>query len=64
MPFTRAAGGAAFIDNTVYVVGGIGPSGLARSMFAYDVRRKRWRTLPAPHPLREHLGVTALQGSL
>src|SRR5438045_1721036 len=62
MPFPRAAGGAAFIDNIVYVVGGIGRSGLARSMLAYDVRRKRWRTQPAPRPLREHLGVTALQG--
>jgi Kelch motif len=64
LPFSRVAGGAAFIDNTVYVVGGVGPAGIARSALAYDVRRRRWRTLPAPHPLREHLGVTALRGRL
>jgi N-acetylneuraminic acid mutarotase len=63
MPFARAAAGAAFIDNSVYVAGGIGPFGVARSMLAYDVRRRRWRTLPGPSP-REHLGVTALRGTL
>ncbi|MFL6010230.1 MAG: Kelch repeat-containing protein [Gaiellaceae bacterium] len=62
LPFSRVAGGAAFVDNTVYVVGGVGPLGVARSALAYDVRRRRWRTLPAPRPLREHLGVTTLRG--
>jgi N-acetylneuraminic acid mutarotase len=63
-PVSRVAGGAAFVDNTVYVVGGVGPSGVARSALAYDVRRRRWRTLPAPRPLREHLGVTTLSGRI
>jgi N-acetylneuraminic acid mutarotase len=63
-PFSRVAGGAAFADNTVYVVGGVGPSGVARSALAYDVRRRRWRVLPAPRPLREHLGVTTLRGRI
>lgn len=61
-PFSRVAGGAAFVDSTVYVVGGVGASGVARSALAYDIRRRRWRTLPAPRPFREHLGVTALRG--
>src|SRR6266542_3145315 len=63
LPFARAAGGAAFVDNTLYVVG-VGPFGVAESMLAYDVRRKRWRTLPGPRPAREHLGVTALRGQV
>jgi N-acetylneuraminic acid mutarotase len=63
MPFARAAAGAAVIQNTLYVAGGVGPAGIARSLLAYDVRRKRWRTLPGPSP-REHLGVTALRGRL
>jgi N-acetylneuraminic acid mutarotase len=64
LPFSRVAGGAAFIDNAVYVLGGVGPLGIARSALAYDVRKRRWRTLLAPRPLREHLGVTALRGRI
>src|SRR5919204_2253709 len=62
LPFARAAGGAAFVNDTVYVVGGVGSLGVACSALAYDVRGRRWRTLLAPRPLREHLGVTALRG--
>ena len=63
LPSARAAGGAAFISNTVYVAGGVGPNGIARSMLAYDVRRRRWRVMAGPRP-REHLGVTAMNGWL
>lgn len=63
MPFARAAAGAAVVGKTLYVAGGIGPLGVARSMLAYDIRRKRWRTLTGPTP-REHLGVTGLRGQL
>jgi hypothetical protein len=63
LPFARAAAGAAVVDNTLYVAGGVGPFGIARSLLAYDIRRKRWRTLPGASP-REHLGVTALRGRL
>jgi len=41
MPYARAAGGAAFIGTTLYVAGGVGPYGTARSMMAYDVARRR-----------------------
>src|SRR5262249_22815580 len=63
MPYARAAGGAAFIGNTLYVAGGVGPYGTARSMEGYDVARRRWRVVSGPSP-REHLGVTALGGQL
>ena len=35
--------------------------GLARSAFALDLRRNRWRQVPGPTP-REHLAVTAAGG--
>ena len=63
LPFPRAAGGAAVIGRTLYVAGGVGPLGVAKSMLAYDIPRRRWRTLPGPVP-REHLGVTALRSRL
>jgi len=61
MPQPRAAGGAAVIRDTLYVVAGVGPDGLARTSFALDLRRSRWRTIPSPTP-REHLAVTATGG--
>jgi non-specific serine/threonine protein kinase len=63
LPFPRAAAGAAVIGGTLYVAGGVGPAGVAKSMLAYDIGRRRWRTLQGPVP-REHLGVTALRGRL
>lgn len=63
LPFPRAAAGAAVIGKTLYVAGGVGPAGVATSMLAYDIPRRRWRTLAGPVP-REHLGVTALRGRL
>lgn len=61
MPAGRGAAGAAVVGNMLYVVGGVGPSGLARSAFAFDLVRQRWRIIPAPTP-REHLAVTAAGG--
>jgi N-acetylneuraminic acid mutarotase len=61
MPGGRAAAGAAVIGDTLYVVGGVGPAGLARAAFALDLRRNRWRQTPGP-TLREHLAVTATGG--
>jgi N-acetylneuraminic acid mutarotase len=61
MPAPRAAGGAAVIGNVLYVVGGVGTAGLARSAFALDLLRGRWTQLPGPTP-REHLAVTAAAG--
>jgi hypothetical protein len=61
MPAGRAAGGAAVIGDTLFVVAGVGPSGLTRSSFALNLRTNRWRTIPGPTP-REHLAVTATGG--
>jgi len=61
MPAGRGAGGAAVIADTLYVVGGVGPTGLARTAFALNLRGGAWRTVPAPTP-REHLAVTAAGG--
>lgn len=61
MPAGRAAGGAAVIGDTLYVVAGVGPRGLARTGFALDLRTNRWRTIPGP-TRREHLAVTATGG--
>ena len=61
MPEARAAAGAAVIGNTLYIVGGVGESGLARTAFALDLVRNRWRTIRGPTP-REHLAVTAARG--
>ena len=61
LPAGRAAGGAAVVGNTLYVVAGIGPAGLARASFALDLRRTRWRQVPGPTP-REHLAVAAADG--
>jgi N-acetylneuraminic acid mutarotase len=63
LPFPRAAAGAAIIGKTLYVAGGVGPDGVAKSMLAFDIPRRRWRTLAGPLP-REHLGVTASRGRL
>jgi len=63
LPAKRAAAGVAAIRGTVYVVGGVGPAGLARTTLAYDTKRRRWRTLPGPTP-REHLAVAAARGRI
>jgi N-acetylneuraminic acid mutarotase len=61
MPFPRAAAGAAFARGKLYVMGGVGPNGLARAALEYDPARRRWRTIQGP-TAREHLGVTAARG--
>jgi non-specific serine/threonine protein kinase len=58
MPAARAAAGAAVLGDRLYVVGGVArPGVLARSAYALDLTRNRWRTIPAP-TAREHLAVT------
>ena len=60
-PERRAAGGAAVALGKLYVVGGVGPNGLARKTLVFDLVKRRWSTAPGPTP-REHLAVTALRG--
>ena len=63
LPSARAAGGAVVVGGSLYVVGGVGPSGLARSVFVYGRRKRSWRSLPGPTP-REHLAVAAAGGRI
>jgi non-specific serine/threonine protein kinase len=63
MPAGRAAAGAAVIRDTLYVVAGVGPRGLARTGYALNLRTNRWRAIPGPTP-REHLAVAATGGRL
>jgi N-acetylneuraminic acid mutarotase len=56
MPGARAAGGAALVGGKLYIVGGVGPAGLATKMFVLDQLREQWAVLPGPTP-REHLAV-------
>src|SRR5262249_38049264 len=61
LPEARAAAGAAIVHGRLYVIGGVGPRGLATGGLAYDLRSGRWSAVPGPTP-REHLAVTALGG--
>jgi N-acetylneuraminic acid mutarotase len=61
MPEGRAAAGAAVVGSRLYVVGGVGPAGLAGRALVYDLRRGRWLSIQGPTP-REHLAVTAAGG--
>lgn len=57
MPEPRAAGGAAALLGRYYVVGGVGPGGLADSTLVFDPTTLRWWTAPGLPTPREHLGV-------
>ena len=51
MPVPRAAAAAAIAGGKVYIVGGVRrPGVLARAAFAFDLRRRRWSTVPGPTP--------------
>jgi N-acetylneuraminic acid mutarotase len=63
LPEPRAAGGAAVLRGRLYVVGGVGATGLARRAFALDLRTRRWTEMPAPTP-RQHLAVTSTNGRI
>jgi N-acetylneuraminic acid mutarotase len=64
MPFPRAAAGAGLVGPRIVVAGGVGEGRrLARNALAYDLRTRRWSVVPGPTP-REHLGVTALGGTV
>jgi N-acetylneuraminic acid mutarotase len=63
LPEPRAAGGAAVLGGKLYVIGGVGASGLARQAFVLDFTTRRWRRTAAPTP-REHLAVTVAAGRI
>jgi N-acetylneuraminic acid mutarotase len=65
MPFARAAAGAGLASGKILVAGGVsaGTTRLARNALSFDLRTRRWSVVPGPSP-REHLGVTALAGTV
>lgn len=64
MPFPRAAAGAGLAGPRIVVAGGVGDGRrLARNALLFDLRSRRWSVVPGPTP-REHLGVTALAGTV
>jgi N-acetylneuraminic acid mutarotase len=64
MPFPRAAAGAALAGRRIVVAGGIGEGRrLAKNALSFDLGTARWSVVAGPTP-REHLGVTALSGTM
>lgn len=65
MPAPRAAGGAAVMDERVYIVGGVGTTGNQfREIWMYDMRG-RWDTSLARMPTpRDHLAVGTYAGRI
>jgi non-specific serine/threonine protein kinase len=64
MPSPRAAAGAGIARGRIVVAGGVGARGrLARNALSFDLASRRWSVVPGPTP-REHLGVTALGGTV
>jgi non-specific serine/threonine protein kinase len=59
MPEPRAAGGAATIEDRIYIAGGVGPEGLASTTMVFEPAAARWSTSPGVPTQREHLGVAS-----
>ena len=59
MPEPRAAGGVAVVQRKLYVVGGVGPGGLAASTLVYDPSAETWSETEGLLTPREHLGVAS-----
>ena len=64
LPFPRAAAGAGVAGGKIVIAGGVTAAGrLARNALSFDLRTKRWSIVVGP-TAREHLGVTALGGTV
>ncbi len=64
LPFPRAAAGAGVAGGKIIVAGGVTAAGrLARDALSFDLRTRRWSIIAGP-TAREHLGVTALGGTV
>jgi hypothetical protein len=59
MPEPRAAGGAAVAGGRIYVVGGVGPAGIATETLVFDPAAGSWSTAAGLNTPREHMGVAA-----
>ncbi len=62
LPEGRAAGGLVALDGRLYLVGGVGPGGLAADTLVYDPAADRWSAEPGLPTRREHLGAAAAGG--
>jgi len=62
VPEARGGTGAAAVGPTIVSVGGEAPGGTVRTVYAYDVTRRRWRRLADLPTPRHGLGVAALRG--
>jgi N-acetylneuraminic acid mutarotase len=60
MPEPRAAGGAAVAGGRIYVVGGVGPDGVADNTMVFDPTSQRWTMSAGLERPREHMGVAGL----
>lgn len=60
MPEPRTAGGAAVAGGLIYVVGGIGPEGVAERTQVFDPSAGRWSVTVGLGRPREHMGVAAV----
>ena len=60
MPEPRTAGGAAVAGGLIYLVGGIGPEGVAERTLVFDPAAGRWSVTEGLGRPREHMGVAAL----
>ena len=64
LPEPRAAGGMVAARGRLYVVAGVGPSGLADSTLVYNPSTRTWRTIAGVPTPRQHLGVAATSGRI
>jgi hypothetical protein len=60
MPEPRTAGGAAVAGELIYVVGGVGPEGVAERTLVLDPAAGRWSVTEGLGRPREHMGVAAV----
>lgn len=59
MPEPRTAGGVAVAGGLAYVVGGVGPHGVAERTMVFDPEAARWSVTEGLGRPREHMGVAA-----
>lgn len=64
MPEPRAAAAAEFVDGKLYVVGGVGPGGVATESFVFDPATREWSEAPGPRTPREHHTLVRYRGFL